>query len=198
MSAFDPRQEKTQPPDSVLVELRETMRRWTLRTVALRLVILTILWIVLTEGDLRYWGLVLATVAIATFVSLLLVPESGLRWSVMGWLGFIPYFLWHSVQGGVDVALRATAPSPRIDPVYVRCRLRLTEEAARVIVANTMSLMPGTLSVRLDGPDLELHVLDGSMPSRTRVRELEDHAARMFHLELPAADDEIAEHPTGR
>lgn len=167
-------------------QLRDVSRTWSVRTVVLRVAVLLLIWLVLAEGGLRYWGLIALAVGVSAFASLLLLPRSGLGWSPVGLLRFLPFFLWQSVIGGADVALRALSIRPRLDPVYVEFQFRLTEEPARVVVANTMSLMPGTLSVELDGSRLHMHVLDRSMPAVERARQVEEHAARMFRLRLPA------------
>jgi multicomponent Na+:H+ antiporter subunit E len=175
-------------------ELSAIVRRWTPGTVIVRVAAMALLWLVLAEGEfhlregaeaLPYQALILIAVLGGAFASLALVPSSGLGWSPIGWARFIPFFLAQSVLGGVDVALRAVAPKPRLDPGYVEFRFRITEEPARVFVANTISLMPGTLSVDLDGDRLRMHVLDRSMPAVERAREIEEYAASMFRLELP-------------
>jgi multicomponent Na+:H+ antiporter subunit E len=150
----------------------------------MRILAFGLLWFVLSEGEFRYWGLILIAVLSGTFASLVLVPSSGLGWSIVGWARFIPFFIGQSVMGGIDVALRAIALTPRLDPGYVECGFRVEEEAARVFVANVMSLMPGTLSVLIEGDRLRMHVLDTTMPAVERAREIEQHAARMFRLEV--------------
>lgn len=168
----------------MIAELRGIARTWTPVTVMLRIAAMALLWFVLAEGELRYWGLILIAITAGAFASLILVPSSGLGWSLSGWLRFIPFFIGQSVLGGVDVALRAIAPTPRLTPGYVEVEFRLREEPARVFVANAMSLMPGTLSVSLHGDCLRMHVLDTGTPNLERAREVEAHTARMFRLEL--------------
>jgi multicomponent Na+:H+ antiporter subunit E len=169
----------------VFEDLRRVTRNWAPGTIFLRVLAMAILWFVLAEGEFRYWGLILVAVIGGALASLILIPSSGLGWSLLGWARFIPFFLGQSVMGGVDVALRALALQPRLDPGYVEFEFRLANEPARVFVANTMSLMPGTLSVSLDGNRLRMHVLDTRMPAVERAGEVEVHAARMFSLELP-------------
>lgn len=167
-------------------QVRQAGRRWSASTVIVRVIAMTLIWMVLAEGELRYWGVVALAVIGGAVASLLLAPSSGLGLSLVAWLRFVPFFIWQSVLGGTDVALRAVAVPPRLDPDYVEFEFRLAEEPARVMVANTMSLMPGTLSVSLEGNRLTMHVLDRSMPAVERARLVETHVARMFRLTLPA------------
>lgn len=163
-------------------QVREIGREWTARGVLIRLAVFAAIWLVLAQGEIRYWGLVAAIVAASTLASLLLAPSIGAGLSVVGVARFIPFFLGRSVASGFDVARRAIARPPRVDPVYVEYRLTLTNEPARVLVANTMSLMPGTLSVAIEGDRLLIHVLDPSMAAAEAAAEVEAHAARMFGL----------------
>jgi multicomponent Na+:H+ antiporter subunit E len=170
----------------------DRVRQWTAGTVVLRIAAMTVLWLILAEGNLRYWGLIIGAIVAATLASLLLVPNSGLSLSPLGLARFVPFFVMQSILGGWDVAIRALSIRPRLDPVYVECTLRLDEEPARVLVANTMSLMPGTLSVSLEAHQLQMHVLDRAMPAIERAREVEEHAARMFRLELHEGEQAVA------
>ncbi len=160
-------------------------REFTVTGTLLRLAAASVLWLVLTAGDLQYWGLALIAIAGGAVASLALVPRAEIGLSPLGLARFVPFFLIQSVLGGVDVALRAIAPRPRIDPVWVDVTFRVEPAPARVMVANTMSLMPGTLSVSLEGDRLRMHVLDRSMPASARAREVEEHVARMFRIGLP-------------
>jgi multicomponent Na+:H+ antiporter subunit E len=166
----------------MLAELKRIAGSWTPGTIVIRVGIVSLLWFVLAEGEFRYWGLVLLAVLGSAGASLLLIPASDLGFSLTGWGRFIPYFLWQSILGGVDVALRSIAIPVRLDPGYVEFDFRVNQEPARVFVANTMSLMPGTLSVSLSGDRLRMHVLDRSMPNLQRAREVEDHVMRIFRL----------------
>jgi len=53
-----------------------------------------------------------------------------------------------------------------------------------VLLANTQSLLPGTLSVELRGNCLCLHVLDGQAPTEADVRRAEKYIAHMLGLQL--------------
>lgn len=58
--------------------------------------------------------------------------------------------------------------------------------AGRLVPANTPNLLPGTLSVGLDGAHLRLHVLDARRPTVAEVRATERPVARMLGLQLAA------------
>jgi multicomponent Na+:H+ antiporter subunit E len=168
-------------------------RHWRPGTLAVRIAGFALLWLLLVEGNLRYTGMALLAILAAAVASMALSPVTGARWSLAGVARFTRYFVWQSIAGGFDVALRALSPAMPLDPGFVEFRLRLREEAARVLLANTMSLMPGTLSVELRGRMLRLHVLDRSTPVAALLRATERRVADLFGTQL--AEDDDAEEP---
>jgi len=141
-----------------------------------------LLWWLLTEGNGIAWGVGLVTVALATAASLLLWPPGAGRFSPRGLLGFVGFFLIESVKGGVQVAVLAFQRRPELDPDFVEAQLILPPGPATVLLANTLSLLPGTLSVHVEGERLRLHALDARLPILNEVRAAEKHIARMLRL----------------
>lgn len=66
-------------------------------------------------------------------------------------------FLWHVVLANLDVAYRVLHPRLPIRPGIVKTRTRLRSRAARTLLANSITLTPGTLTVDLL-PDGVLYV----------------------------------------
>jgi len=137
------------PGDSVLIHLRAG---W------LRAVLFALMWWILTDGVMNSWLVGVPMVLFATLVSMALLPP--LSWSLTGIVRFAPYFLWRSLYGGTDVARRALHPRLPISPGMYDHRWRLPPGLPRVFMANTVSLLPGTLSAELDEQCLRVHVLD--------------------------------------
>ncbi len=152
------------------------------------------LWFVLTEGDTYAWWLGALVVAVATAASIVLWPRFGLR--PVGLARFLPFFLKQSLLGGVDVARRALDPRLPLDPGFVDCPLRLPPGVARVALADTMSLVPGTVSVELRDHALRLHVIDQSLPAAQTLRRLEALLADVFGFEIPSSQGNDPGRPT--
>jgi multicomponent Na+:H+ antiporter subunit E len=152
--------------------------------IARRFVVFGGLWVVLTLGDLRSWGLALAIVVLAVVSSLRLAPpgEPTVRW--LGVLRFAPFFLLLSLRGGVDVALRALRPGPPIDPVMLRFTSRLPAQRARILFTAAAGLFPGTLGASLAGGEVLIHVLHRGMGADAQLRSLEERIADIFGLSL--------------
>src|SRR5690606_37776560 len=107
-------------------------------------------------------------------------------WSLTGFARFAPYFLWHSVLGGLDVSRRALHPRMPLNQDIVTHRFRLPPGPSRVGFVNAMNLQPGTLSVRIDGDRLQVHALDASPQVMEDLQALENHVAALFGIDLSA------------
>jgi multicomponent Na+:H+ antiporter subunit E len=156
----------------------------TPRDAALRFLLLAAMWALFTRGDLWSWLLGAPAVVVATLVSGALSPSVAWRWSWMGALRFAGYFLKQSVIGGIDVAWRAMHPRLPLRPGFVTLRMRLPSTIARVWLANTISLLPGTLAANMENETLIVHTVDTDAPVIEGVREAEVRVADMLRLAL--------------
>jgi len=154
-----------------------------------RAVLFALLWWMLTEGAADSWLVGAPVVVLAALASGVLLP--GTSWSLPGLLRFIPFFLWHSLRGGVDVAGRALHPRLPISPDLLKHQWRLPTGLPRVFMANTVSLLPGTLSAELGDEFLLVHVIDQTSAFETELTVIEARVARIFGLNL--ATDGTAE-----
>lgn len=162
-------------------------RRRLIRQVALRAAGLAFLWLMLNGDDAASWFIGLPAVTAATIASLLFQPVVGWKLNWRGLAQFLPFFLWESLRGSVDVAKRALHPQLPLAPLLVDYELRLPPGAWRVFLANSVSLLPGTLSAELQGDCLTVHALDGSQESVTKkLRSLEARIADLFGLPQPS------------
>jgi multicomponent Na+:H+ antiporter subunit E len=76
--------------------------------------------------------------------------SSGVRFhlSRVGWaIAYVFAFVWAVLQANFDVAYRVLHPALPIKPGIVRIRTTLKTIRARVVLANSITLTPGTLSV---------------------------------------------------
>jgi multicomponent Na+:H+ antiporter subunit E len=101
-------------------------------------------------------------------------------------LAIAVYLVWlvrSIVLGGLQVAWIVVNPRVHPEPRMLRFRTNLESRFARVLVANTISVVPGTLTVRLDGdeywvhaliPDAAADLIDGTLQSRIAAMFLEE------------------------
>ena len=160
----------------------------SVRVFLIRAITLFAIWWVLTLGDVD--GLVFGAIVttLAAGYSVRLFPPSSYRLRPLGLLAFLGYFLSRSVVAGLDVARRLLSPALPVKPGEICITLNLPAGSPRWLLANTLSLMPGTLSVLIEGDRLILHCLDISAPVNEDVRATERQVARVFGLSLPCDD----------
>ena len=141
-----------------------------------------LLWWVLTGGNAGSWLIGAPAVLAGVWLSRSTwtrQPPSFLRLAQ-----FAPWFAFQSVAGAIDVAMRALQPALPLHPGLVRHRLRLPEGPSRVVLANVVSMLPGTLSADLDGDQLVIHALDRHQDPGAMVEDLEARIAAVFAVDL--------------
>lgn len=153
---------------------------------------LAVIWLILTGAEPA--GLLPGVVVVipAAAASLLLPPARSWTWRPMGLLRFFPFFLGRSLLAGIDVARRAFSIDTRLEPTLVNFHWRLAAGPARVFFANTVSLLPGTLSVGFDRDKLLIHSLDRNADQEEKLRRLEALVDDLFKQEpeTPPTDRE--------
>lgn len=151
-------------------------------TILLRGGLFSLIWWILTDGAVMSWWIGVPTVLLAIAASAALLPARTFLW--YEFLRFVPFFLIRSLLGGVDVAWRVFHPGLPIIPDLVEYPLRLPPGLSRVFMANTVSLLPGTLSAGLERDVLKVHVLDSRSGFPAELEALEKRVARVFGTSL--------------
>jgi multicomponent Na+:H+ antiporter subunit E len=141
------------------------------------------LWWILSEGIHTGQTFALIFALLAALSSLALIPPGNQRpWrqQLRGGLRFIPFFLWQSLLGGVDVARRAFPPRLPLCPSIISYPLGLAKGWPQVFFLNTVSLLPGTLAMKLEGDTVRIHLLDGRGDPMSTLRQVEERVAALF------------------
>jgi len=150
---------------------------------------LCFLWWVLTEGYPGAWWFGLPVSTLTALATLKMSSEFRWHWRPLGMIRFVSFFFRQSISGGIDVAWRALNPRMPLAPVLFDYPLRLPSGPARVFLANTVSLLPGTCSAALHDEFLTVHVLDGSLPVYAALQAVEERVAELFGLATRLAED---------
>ncbi len=66
-------------------------------------------------------------------------------------------FIWECLKANFDVAYRVLHPAMPIKPGIVKVKLNLRSDTAKMMLANSITMTPGTLSVDLKGDILYVH-----------------------------------------
>lgn len=141
-------------------------------------------WAVLNRGASDSWLLGVPLVAVATALSLLIVPAAQHRVAPLGVLRYVLYFFQQTFLSSIDVAMRVFRPEMPIHPGMIHYKTRLPADNMRVIMANTCSLLPGTLSVGIEGDVLVIHALDTTMSVMDDLRTLERIVGGIYGLDF--------------
>ena len=172
-----------------MTEQRHAMHRSSqVSAYLLRLGILLAVWWILSGSSSDWWfGLPLAILAAA--VSLWLTPPGRFLLRPQHIPGFAAFFLWQSLLAGWDVAKRTLSPALPLHPEILRIPMALPPGAPTWWLMLTISLLPGTLSVRLHRDRiLEVHCLDSLLDVAGSVRETETQLARLFRVEMRSTE----------
>jgi len=121
-----------------------------------------VLWLLLT-GSLDKQEIITGVV-----VSFLVTTIFGARFTIFtgfkfSWLAplhilsYLAIFFVALVRANFDLAVRILSPSLPIRPAMVEVRTRLKSPLGKMLLANTITLTPGTLTVDVIGDRLQIH-----------------------------------------
>ena len=167
-------------------ESRNGVAHWRWRAFALWFFLGLLLWWGLTEGDPKGLPMMLPAALLTAAAGALLARPWQHRCRLLALPGFIFFFLRQSLIAGADVARRTLLPRMPMATTLIEVPLHLPEGAPRWLLANTLSLLPGTLTVNVNSQHLQLHVLDRHQPITAQVADTQTRIARLFGLEHPA------------
>ncbi len=117
-------------------------------------------------GTLGIWngGELIAGVIVSVFVAILMRPIVPRGWyriadprrSLLFLIYVIGPFFWAMAKANIDVVYRVI--SGRIKPGIVRVSLGLTNDVSTTLLANSITLTPGTLTVEVDEQTNDLFI----------------------------------------
>ena len=138
--------------------------RWTVRAALARAAGLLGFWVVLMGVDPADVAVGMVTAAVATWVSLRVLPPQVERLELLALPRLTLRFLRQSVVAGMDVARRALDPQLPLRPGFTTCPVGIPPGPVRSAFISLMSLLPGTVVAGDDGGRLLCHCLDLDQP----------------------------------
>ena len=75
-------------------------------------------------------------------------------------LNYLLVFTWALIEANVDMAKRVVSPSLPIHPTLVEFHTSLRSPLGRLLLANSITLTPGTLTVEVTEDRLRVHWID--------------------------------------
>ena len=124
-------------------------------------VIYFFLWIVLTYPfSIHEWeaGALIAFLgALLSYKQLSMSGVKNIRRIGILLFWYLPVFTWEMIKANLHVASIVLNPKMPINPGIVKIKTNLKSPVARVWLANSITLTPGTLSLDIDGQYLYIH-----------------------------------------
>lgn len=139
------------------------MRNWK-GTIAL-LLLLAAAWLLIVSS-VAPAELIAGAVSIVVIVFLTSRSRNlfgGLRLSLKALLFtpiYLMVFLWQLIRSNLDIARRVLSPSLPINPGIVKVQTQLQSPVGKLLLANSITLTPGTLTLDVVGDSLFVHWVD--------------------------------------
>ena len=113
--------------------------------------------------EIVLFGIVIAG-AVYAFCCKFLDYSPGKDWMILKKSGYILAYLgvliWEIIKANAATLKLIVSPHTRVHPVIVRFRADLRTRTARVLLANSITLTPGTITVALEDNEYTVHWLD--------------------------------------
>lgn len=77
---------------------------------------------------------------------------------VKTWIKYFFVFIWEMIKANINVASIVIHPRLPIKPGIVKIKTRLTSESALTVLANSITLTPGTMTVDINPEKHELYI----------------------------------------
>ena len=139
-----------------------------------------LIWLLLSASfNLFHVGLgLVAAFGVAWFNT----DRSASRFTILR-LRIVWYFLWlvgRILQSGFHLSVLILHPALPIDPKLIHYRTKLREEAGIVLLGNSITLTPGTITAELNSQDLVVHAMDDKSAHDVTSLRLEQQIAGLF------------------
>jgi multicomponent Na+:H+ antiporter subunit E len=131
-------------------------------------------------------AIALIATAMATWISLWVLPPGPRPWRLSALMALIGRFLVQSVLGGIDVARRAFDPRLPLRPGYIVFASSLRRPHQRAILQTFASATPGAIAAGSDAEGrLVFHCLDTRGPIAEGLAQDERLLLRLYREEEP-------------
>ncbi len=137
---------------------------------------LMIFWLLLTSLDSQE---VIAGIIIALIITIFLGRKITIFAdfklsikSIIYSIRFIFVFIIELIKSNLDVAFRVLNPKLPINPGIVKVKTNLKSRLGRIVLANSITLTPGTLTVEIKDDDYYIHWIDVTTEDIGRSTEI--------------------------
>lgn len=153
------------------------------RTLSYKTVAFFAVWLLLSQSYTLFH------IALGLFVSFgvaLLNTERGksrlqnVRWLRV--LAYVPWLLSRVLQSGIHLSYLILHPRLPIDPKLIRYHTDLKEQAGIVLLGNSITLTPGTITAEVNSNELVVHAMDDDSADDLTSLRMEQKIAGAFEV----------------
>jgi multicomponent Na+:H+ antiporter subunit E len=144
--------------------------------------VLVVLWAGFHWHDPTSWTVGVPMALIGGALVLFLPASAPLQLSPLGMLRFAKFAIIGILRGAVDVSWHSLSPRA-LQPGFIPWRTHLPKGGPRRLFAVAITLLPGTLTARIEDDMLTIHALDLSDATRDALAALEAHIAKLYRLD---------------
>jgi multicomponent Na+:H+ antiporter subunit E len=159
-----------------------TLNRTFLRNTIIEAVLMMVFWLIMSG----HYDLMHVSFGIFSVILVLLINHSirrhiytlgeysdALKLSLVRVIYYVPWLLWQIVVASLQVAYVVLHPKCPVDPALLRFKTRLANTSSRVILGNSITLTPGTITLDIEQEVFLVHslmdisstgIIDGTLP----------------------------------
>ena len=149
-------------------------------TLTLKTCAFFLIWLLLS-ASFHIFHIVMGVV-VAFGVAWLNTQRTSTRSSIRFWrmLWYFPWLLGRVLLSGLHLSVLILHPALPIDPKMIRHRTKFQDDGSIVLLGNSITLTPGTITVEVDSQDLVVHAMDDSSADDVINRSMEQRIDGIF------------------
>ena len=132
--------------------------------------------------EILIFGVVIAAVMLAfmcKFMDYSLQKEKNVYKKSIWFLAYVVLLIREIIKANLAIIPRILTVEEEMDPVIVKFRTNLKSDFTRMLLANSITLTPGTITVSLEENEYTIHCLDTSLAEGLENSDLEKALAKL-------------------
>ena len=148
-------------------------------------ILLFVFWLFLSgHYDFFHLSLGIICCALVAFLSHDLLFEKQLSKNTfkigMRFIRYLPWLIYQIILANIHVAYLVIHPKKPIDPKIIKFKTKLKSDISKVILANSITLTPGTITMDIEEDEFYVHAISKKTASDLMSGEMENRVAHIF------------------
>jgi multicomponent Na+:H+ antiporter subunit E len=160
--------------------------------------LLTGFWFLLSDGDISSLFIGVVFIPLSVYVSVKLSEitdnaNSTFCINITKVPKFIGFFLYQSIKGGTDTAMRVFSTDMKLQPEFIQYSIKhLPAGSPMNLFMNVVSLLPGSVSVIREPSSVLVHVLSVTSNSLEEIYACECAICELYSLDMSSTINDIS------